>query len=114
VERSGRGERKEALQAVEEALKADPQSARAFKVKAEILAYTGKFDAALPEMKRACRSNKDEGIYGLRTDPVLPRAYSDAMSSFRRRRKTYRGSGADLPLTCGSISRPCGRARNPS
>jgi lipoprotein NlpI/transglutaminase-like putative cysteine protease len=82
VERSSRGERKEALQAVAEALKADPQSARAFKVKAEILAYTGQFDAALPEMKRALSLNKDEGIYGLGQIQYYLGQYSDAMSSF--------------------------------
>ena len=82
VERSNSSERDKALEAVDMALKADADSSRAYKTRAEIFAYGGKFNDALPEMKRALSLDRDGGLFSLGQIQYYLGQYADAVNSF--------------------------------
>jgi lipoprotein NlpI/transglutaminase-like putative cysteine protease len=67
VDRSNSGERDKALEAIEAALKVKSDLGRAYRTRAEILAYSGKFDAAHSEIKQAgpLDIEQGEGLYSL-------------------------------------------------
>jgi lipoprotein NlpI/transglutaminase-like putative cysteine protease len=53
VELSHSGDRAKALEVLDQAIESDPQSAAAYRTRAEVLAHTGRFEPALGDIERA-------------------------------------------------------------